>query len=61
MINYNFGEGMSGSILPSASADHAIKCVCAPGCVLKAWLSYIVTVGNRKQVQAYREQINCKS
>ena len=27
---------------------------------LKAWFSCIVIVGNRKQVQAHREQINCK-
>ena len=30
--------------------------------VYKAWFPYIVIiVGNRKHVQAYREQINCKN
>ena len=27
----------------------------------KAWFLYIVIVDNRKQVQTYREQINCES
>ena len=29
--------------------------------VAKVWFLFFVIIGNRKQIQAYRKQINCKS